>query len=245
MGFTLIRPGASSVLACVLLLGCAAPPQAPQPEPSASAASASAPNLEAAYALLGRAGGKVMRLDPAASSVSVYVFRAGTAARLGHNHVLSVPEFTGLFYWPPDGMRGARFDIEFRLDRMQIDRPELRAALGPAFASVVTPEMAAATRTNMLGQDNLQADRFPLVRIRSVTITGEAPRFAASIQIELHGQQRMVWVPLDVQGLPDRLAVRGALVLRQSDFGVKPFSVLGGLLAIEDELVVEFSLAGS
>ena len=50
---------------------------------------------------------------------------------------------------------------------------------------------------------------------------------------------------LDVQGLPDRLVVAGAFVLRQSDFGIKPFSVLGGLLAVEDELVVEFRLIGA
>ena len=180
-----------------------------------------------------------MRLNPAASSVSVYVFRGGTAARLGHNHVLSVPEFTGFFYLPPAGIRAARFDIEFRLDRMELDKPELRATLGPAFASVVGPEMVAATRANMLGQDNLQADRFPLVRIRSIAMVGEAPKFAASIRIELHGRQLVLPVPLDVQGLPDRLSVTGAFVLRQSDFGVRPFSVLGGLL------VVEFKLTGT
>jgi len=39
------------------------------------------------------------------------------------------------------------------------------------------------------------------------------------------------------------LKVQGALVLKQSDFGIKPFSVFGGLLAVHDEVVVEFSLA--
>lgn len=49
---------------------------------------------------------------------------------------------------------------------------------------------------------------------------------------------------LTVKGLPDHLTVDGALVLRQSDFGVKPLSVLGGLLAVQDEVIVEFKLSG-
>jgi hypothetical protein len=32
------------------------------------------------------------------------------------------------------------------------------------------------------------------------------------------------------------------MVLRQSDFGIKPYTVLGGLLAVDDEVVIEFHL---
>ena len=53
-----------------------------------------------------------------------------------------------------------------------------------------------------------------------------------------------MWTPLTVTGLPERLSVQGALVLKQSDFGIKPFSVFGGILAVQDEIVVEFTLAG-
>ena len=254
MGKQWVLTGLSSIVACCLLLGCGTPQpasnaasssQAPAQDSSRPVASEAQPDLESAYLSLARAGGKLVRLDPAASSVRVYVFRAGTAAALGHNHVLTVPEFTGFFHAPSSGTRGARFDIVFRLDRLEIDRPDIRATLGRAYASTVVPEMVAATRANMLGRDNLEADRFPLVHVRSLGTSGEAPKIAARIQIELHGQQRELWVPLDVQGLPERLVVTGTLVLRQSDFGIKPFSVLGGLLAVEDELVVEFRLVGA
>jgi polyisoprenoid-binding protein YceI len=54
-----------------------------------------------------------------------------------------------------------------------------------------------------------------------------------------------MWVPLSVEGLPDRLSVTGSLVLRQTDFGVQPYSVLGGMLAVQDEVIIEFKLLGS
>ena len=100
----------------------------------------------------------------------------------------------------------------------------------------------------MLGEFNMQAEQFPFVRIASVEISGEAPKFAAKVAVELHGQTREMWLPITVRGLPQamegggQIVAEGALVLRQSDFGVVPYSVLGGLLAVRDEVIVEFSL---
>ena len=103
--------------------------------------------------------------------------------------------------------------------------------------------MIDGTRDHMLGEDNLEADKYPYVRVRSLAIAGESPRFAARIEVELHGQKREQWVPLQVEGLPGALTVKGAFVLRQTDFGAKPYDVLG-LIAVKDEVTIEFSLVG-
>jgi hypothetical protein len=201
-------------------------------------------DMHVTYAALAVPGGRVFRLNPKTSSIRVFAFRAGRAARFGHNHVLSAPEFDGYFYMAPEGAAASRFDLVFRLDQLVFDLPEHRAALGPAFASTISPEDTASTRNNMLGDNNFQAARFPWLRIQSLQIVGEAPKFAVKVAVALHGQTREVWTPLTVTGLPDQLTAQGALVLRQSDFGIKPFSVFGGMLAVHDEVVVEFSFAG-
>lgn len=203
-----------------------------------------ASTLQAQYTQLGAAGGRVMRLQPQASQIRIYVFRAGRYGRLGHNHVLSAPEFEGFFYWPEQGTADARFDLVFRLDQLAFDVPSHRAALGPAFASPVSDAAIAATREHMLGADNMQAERFPLVRIHSLSVNGEAPKFAARVAIEMHGQTRELQLPLTVTGLPQSVTASGALVLRQSDFGVQPYAVMGGLLAVQDDVVLEFTLVG-
>ena len=235
----------SGLAATALLLSCAAPPPSSPPGPAPAAAAGEPLDLKTDYARLAAAGGRVLTLDPAASTVRIYVFRAGQAAKLGHNHVLSAPQFNGLFYLPPSGAAAARFDLEFRLDQLEIDNAAYRAPLGPAFASPVSAEAVAQIREHMLGKDNLQADRFPLVRVHSVEIAGESPKFAAKVQFEMHGQTREFWVPLNVEGLPDRLSVTGSVVLRQTDFGVQPFSLFGGLIAVKDEIVIEFKLVGA
>jgi hypothetical protein len=174
--------------------------------------------------------------------VRIHVFRAGRAARLGHNHVLAVPRLQGWAWLPGQGLDGAAFALQFRLDELALDPPELRAALGPGWATPLPPQAVAATRANMLGEGNLQAQRHPQVRLRSLQLAGELPKLAVELETELHGQRRRQWLPLQVQVDGARLDARGSLVLRQSDFGIEPFSVLGGLLAVRDELLVEFEL---
>jgi len=202
------------------------------------------PELDAKYADLQRNGGTLYRLDPTTSTVRIYAFRGGKAAMMGHNHVLSAPKFSGYFYESPDQAPASRFDVVFRLDQLVFDKEEHRLAVGGSFSKPLTDEAIAATRKNMLGEKNFQADAFPLIRLQSLQIVGEAPKFAARVAIEIHGQTRETWIALTVTGLPDTLHVEGAWVLRQSDFGIASFSVLGGLLTIQDEVVIEFVLKG-
>ena len=226
------------------LFSCAPAPPAPDATSTREQSIDNEPNLGKVYSQLAATEGKTFVLRPELSTIRIYVFRAGRAAKVGHNHVFSAPRFAGYFYLPPGGTSQARFDLDFRLDQLEIDNPRYRSGLGAAFDSVVSQDAIDGTRDHMLGEDNMQAARFPFVRIHSLQLSGEAPRFAAKVQVELHGQKREMWIPLSVDGLPSELSVTGSFVLRQSDFGATPYSVLGGLLAVQDEIVIEFKLVG-
>ena len=234
--------GVSVLLGATLVAACAiAPPR--EPALAAGLQSADA-QWSTRYAALAADGGTLLRIDPRRSSIRMLVYRGGRGARLGHNHVLTAPEFIGFFFMPASGPSGAQFDLEFRLDRLSLDDPQQRGRLGPAFAAELTPGDIANTRAHMLGEDNLQADRFPYVRIHSTGVTGEDEHFAVSVEIEMHGQRKSMTLPLAVDGLPRRIRARGEFVLRQSDFGVHPYSALGGLIAVQDDVLVEFTLVG-
>jgi len=217
-----------------------------------------AQDLRTRYAAFAQAGGAAYQIDPASSSVRIFVFRGGRAPRLGHNHVLAAPKFQGMVFLPAAATsssdvsapswdmraRGARFDLEFRLDELTVDDPAIRSGLGPAFASMLSPEDLQSLREHMLGPDYLQAAQYPFFRVRALELAGESPHFAAKVDLQLHGQDRETWIPLQVEGLPDRISVRGSFVLAQSEFGVQPYSVLGGFIAVDDRIIVEFQLEG-
>lgn len=235
----------AGIAAAVLLCGCSVSPTVGAlAEVSPAAQSQNAVDLAAQYAQLASQGGRVFKLRPDLSAVRIYAFRAGPAAKFAHNHVLSAPEFDGFFYMPQADPSQSRFDLVFRLDRLAMDVPAHRAEAGPAFAKLLSDTDIEATREHMLGAGNLQADRYPYVRIHSLNISGESPKFSVRLSLEMHGQTREMWVPLTVTGLPEAIHASGSFVVRQTDFGVKPYAVLGGLISVQDELIVDFSLVG-
>jgi len=159
----------------------------------------------------------------------VLVWRGGTAARLGHNHVLRAGDLR--VDWPAAGPV-----LRFRLDALDIDPPVLRARMGDGFSSSVDDEARAGTKANLLKA--LEAAAHPEVVVRTLQQVGEGARRAVEAEITLHGVARRQWFVAEVDGR----RARGEVVVRQSDFGIQPFTVLGGLLAVQDALVVQFEV---
>ncbi|MCV2369869.1 hypothetical protein [Roseateles oligotrophus] len=226
-------------LAVVLLCACSI-----APDRVATVAAASAWGDDFADLRNAGEGRALLQIDAAASVLNVHVFRAGRAAKLGHNHVLNAPKLKGFVSLPAGDLdlASAGFELALRLDELQLDAPEARAALGAGWASTLSPEMIAATRANMLGEKGLQADAYPLLRLRSLALKGAYPKLAALVEVELHGRRQQQWLALHASLEGGSLRARGAMVLRQSDYGLTPFSVAGGLLAVQDELLIEFDL---
>jgi polyisoprenoid-binding protein YceI len=229
-------------LAAGVLWLCACQTTAPRPEVTAPPA---AGEVGAGYADLARAGGKVLVLDPAQSTVRLYVFRAGAAGqKVGHNHVFGVPKFEGKVYVPDGAPAAAKFDLRVRLEDLVVDDPAWREQTGDTFSGARSPEDIAGTWKNMLGPKGLDAAQFPEVRLTSVAVQGDWPILVADVAVTLHGKTHTQSVMLDVKRAADRIEAAGTLVLKQSDFGVEPFAVLGGLLAVQDTVAIRFDLVG-
>lgn len=238
------RPALPCALALLIAVcaGCASQVEH-RSEPAAVAAITDFAAVESDYQSLARSQPQqVYQLDPAASVIRIYVFRGGRAAMAGHNHVVAAPRLRGYAYVPAAGLAEARFDLQLRLDELAFDEPAARAATGAGFSGVLAPDAIDGTRKHML--ESLDAEHYPLVELVSVHMAGELPKPVVEVALRLHGQQRLLLLPLDLRLQDGSLQVRGALALRQSDFGAKPYSVLGGLLAVQDELAIEFDLHG-
>lgn len=181
--------------------------------------------------------------DPAQSTLRILVSRGGRLASLGHNHVIAAEQHAaGQVYLPRDGFAAAGAELSFRLDQLVLDAPAWRTAMGGDFAKILSEADIAGTRANMLKA--LDAAQFPVVTAVTRTVEGGWPRLVLRLDITLHGQTRTLDMPVEAtQPEGDGpLKARGRLVLRQTDFGIQPFTVLGGLLAIQDPLTIELEL---
>lgn len=207
----------------LLLAGCAAPLA---PPPSAAA------DPYAPYREMIAAGAPVYRIDPQTSMITVVVRSGGPLARMGHGHAIAARNISG--YAAP--ARG-HADFGFRLDEMTVDEPAVRALSG--LPGTVPADAIAGTRANMLGRV-LEADRYPVVQLRA-----QQPGHAAGtmrLAVTLHGVTRSLDVPASLDVGPTSLSAAGRFNLRQTDFGIKPMSVLGGALVVRDEMELSFRI---
>jgi len=220
-----IRPAAAVALA--LIAACA-----PQP-PSGPVARGAPAEFPAAYYLQAAAEGKpVFRIDPARSLVVIEVRRGGPLAKFGHDHVVASHDVTG-FVAPAEG----RSDLYVALERLAVDEPGLRAQAG--FDTQPTESDIAGTRGNML-ERVLDAAQYPFALIRVTGAGGDARTL--EVAITLHGVTRTLRVPAQVDTADGQIGVSGRLALNQTDFGITPFSILGGAIQVQDRVDLRFRI---
>jgi polyisoprenoid-binding protein YceI len=177
-------------------------------------------------------GRPVYRVDPGESLVVVEVRRAGRLARLGHNHVVASRNVEG-YIAPEEG----RADLYVALARMTVDEASLRAEAG--FDTQPGEADIEGTRANML-EKVLEAEKFPFALIR---VSGADPKRGAatlSVAITLHGETRTIRAPAEVQADSDWMRVSGRLSFDQTDFGITPYSLLGGAIAVQNRVDLRF-----
>jgi polyisoprenoid-binding protein YceI len=190
------------------------------------------------------------------SLLTIRVYRGGTLASAGHNHLIAAHALTGTIYVPAELMRTS-FEVHIPVASLTVDEAALRAQEHSAdFAPEVPDAAREGTRRNMLGEALLDGERNPQIVLRSVRLEsagqpaagtgsdagGEAREALARVQSTVRGQVRTISVPVRYTHAAGTIIVSGETPLRQSDLGLTPFSALLGALQVQDEMRVRFRL---
>jgi polyisoprenoid-binding protein YceI len=170
--------------------------------------------------------------------IAVTVRRGGALARFGHDHVIASRNIEGRAVAPANGQPG-RTDFRFRLDDMIVDDSALRAHAG--LSSTPSADAVAGTRSNMLTKA-LNAEKFPYVQLSATSASLDGPLQA---DITLQGVTRRYAIPAKLTASAAGLSASGALTIRQSDFGITPFAVFGGAIAVQDQLELRFDISAT
>jgi len=174
----------------------------------------------------------VLRVDPQHSLIAITVRRGGAFARFGHDHLVAVRTLEGRVL--PAQQRA---DFHFRLDQMTVDEAELRTIAG------LSPQPDAdaidGTRHNMLFKV-LDAGRFPEVQIHAERPAADAP---LQVSITLHGVTRTLQIPVAISEQDGVMTVSGSTTFKQTDFGLVPYSIMAGALAVQDQLELRFTIS--
>lgn len=162
-------------------------------------------------------------IDTANSRVIVRVYKSGLFSPFAHNH-----------------------EIEARIAEGEVDLgnpPSVTLSFQSARLRVLDPEASSRTRAEiqrtMLGPEVLDVARFPEIRFASQHVNEAGPdRWRVEGELTLHGMTKPVaFVVTEAAGV-----YRGAVLLRQTDFGIRPVRLAGGTIKVKDQVHIEFEI---
>jgi len=221
---------APALIAAVALAGCIAGQVETVSTPASAGGAIAVPQ-----------GARAFDIDSAATRVTVLVYRAGPLARLGHNHAITSGGETGVI-WLGAAPESSGFEIHLPVAAFIVDDPVAREAAGPEFPGVVPDDARAGTTTNMLRAEVLDGARYPEIVVRSISAIGTWQQAVVHAAIRLKDVEREFDVPVALSVTGDAVQATGALQVRQTDFGITPFSVAGGAIQVADVVNLRFEI---
>jgi polyisoprenoid-binding protein YceI len=193
----------------------------------------------------GEAGAVVYRINPQTSEVRLLVYRDGVLSTFGHNHVVSLKDFTGTIHLQPK-LAQSRVELDIPVDRLIVDDAAARRLEGEDFASEPSKEDAAATRTNMLSNALLNARQFPAIKVTGTSGPADAKNSAMlDLSVQIVGQEIKLTIPATIKLEGDQLEASGAVDLSHKQLGLKPFSALLGSLRVAEQMKFKYRIRAS
>ena len=180
-------------------------------------------------------------VDRLQSQLRVMVYRDGAMKWLGHNHVISHSNIQGKVIRDVLVIENSRFTLDLAVEKFVVDDVHARRISGSAFTASIDPEDAIATKKNMFRKEVLDVANFSHISIQG-SIAHVAEQAIAQVQVTIKGVSKRYNFPINLRYSDERITARGDFSVKQSDFEIVPFSLMGGMLAVKDTLDISFVL---
>lgn len=181
---------------------------------------------------------QLFAIDGARSRLTVLLAREGLFSAFAHDHVLVAREISGQVVLGGTGQ--ARLHLIVPVRALVVDPPAARAEEG--LQGGPSQAERREIRAIMLGKAQLDAERFPNIVVSWEGVPGAWPNLTLAVRVRIRGRQKIVPASITVGLEGNILTVEGELALRQSDFGIEPFQLFLGTVAVRDEVRIKFTL---
>jgi polyisoprenoid-binding protein YceI len=175
------------------------------------------------------------KIAPAESNLWVFVAKAGLFSAFAHDHNIGVKSFNGSVTVLESGAAGGSLTLDIEAKSL----------------TVLDQKVSEKDRTeifNSMHSAVLESEKYPKITFKSASVSdlkqmGEhSYSFTVNGDLTLHGATKRVAVPVSATITPQQLRATGKYTLRQTDFGIKPYSAAGGAVKVKNEVVVNFNI---
>ena len=172
----------------------------------------------------------VWSLDPSNGELLVRTGVAGFGARMGHRLTIAMRQWQATVKWS---------DGEPVAAQLTVDVNSLEVLRGEGGLTPLSGPEKILVRSNALRQ--LAAERHPEIRFDADTIDKSRDGYRLTGTLQIRGKTRAQVIALRTDDLGDAWRLSTEAVVRQSEFGVKPYSLLMGSLKVADDVTVAFA----
>jgi len=183
-------------------------------------------------------------VDAQRSQIRISVFRDGRLSHLGHNHIVTSGDLYG-FVLAGSAFDDTRFALCIPVNALVVDDLSARTEAGSAFSTSLDESQVAATRRNMLSEDQLAGEHYPYV-----VITGRVGRehpqgHRIAMQLKVRNHHHATDTYADIRSTEGGVVAEGMFQIKLSDLGIQPYSALFGALRVRDELELAYRLSAT
>ena len=173
-------------------------------------------------------------IGPENARLLVRTRREGLGARAGHELVIEATRWAGQVRIDAGEPPGGYVEV-------QVDTHGLEVREGHGGARPLTDKDRLEIKGN-IEEKVLSADRYPELRFTAEKVALEDHHAHLTGKLTIGGQTRSAGVDVDLEPAADGIHAHGTVLVRQTDFGIKPYSALMGMLKVADEVEVDFDV---
>lgn len=173
---------------------------------------------------------RTWKLDASDGTLTLHTGVAGRAARMGHRLTIAMQTWQITVDWKGDDPVSARLVVD--VDSLQVVGGE------GGMTPLSGPEKGVA-RAN--GLKTLDVKRFPQVTFRAEQIAKTPDGYRMHGPLEIHGTARPIDVDLALSADGDTWRMSAEAEVKQTDFGIKPYSMALGSMKVADAVRISFA----
>ncbi len=169
-------------------------------------------------------------LEPDTGELTVLTGVAGPAAKMGHRLTIAMQSWRAVVHWK----RNTPTVVE-----LEVDVDSLQVLRGEGGVTPLSGPEKGIVRANAL--KSLNAKKFPKIRFTADDIAETATGYRLTGTVEIHGTSQSQVVNLTVTEDGGKWVMAAEVPVDQTDFKVKPYSLLMGTMKVADQVTVCFS----
>lgn len=180
---------------------------------------------------------KTLKVDLQQSEVLVKVFKSGIASKMAHDHIISARDFSGNVEFDPSFPNQSSISLTVKTNSLKVDEPEFRKRY--IVGDTISLEDIEKTEVNMKSASQLNVAKFPEIVFKSTNITHtSANNYQVTGQMTIRGVTKTISFVATVAYDGSFFTGKAEIKIKQTDFGIEPYSVLLGSIKNKDELVL-------